>query len=76
MSQNAESTITYEEAVDPGMTAEQNVSSRVRIDRFLASVQNSGYRMAQLATSNSDDALDLEIALRRIAQIACCRPRR
>ena len=59
MSQNAESSITYEDAVNLKMTVEQSVSTRVRIDRFLGSVQNSGYRMAQLATSNSDDALDL-----------------
>ncbi len=45
-----------------GLTvAEQNdcISQQLRIDRFLASVQNSGYRMANLATSNTDDALEL-----------------
>ena len=59
MSQNAESSITLEDVVELEMTTEQSFSTRVRIDRFLASVQNSGYRMAHLATSNSDDALDL-----------------
>jgi len=42
------------------MTSEdKKISQRARIDRFLSSVQNSGYRMAQLATSNRDDALEL-----------------
>jgi len=36
-----------------------NTSQRVRLERFLSSVQNSGYRMAQLATSNIDDAMEL-----------------
>lgn len=36
-----------------------SISQRVRIERFLSSVQNSGYRMAQLATSNTDDAMEL-----------------
>jgi len=40
-------------------THKSNISQRVRIDRFLASVQSSGYRMAHLATSNQDDALEL-----------------
>ncbi len=38
---------------------ESDIQQRIRIDRFLANIQKSGYRMAQLATSNPDDALDL-----------------
>jgi RNA polymerase sigma-70 factor (ECF subfamily) len=36
-----------------------NINQRIRIERFLSSVQSSGYRMAQLATSNTDDAMEL-----------------
>lgn len=36
-----------------------NAKEKLRIERFLSSVQNSGYRMAQLATTNTDDALEL-----------------
>jgi len=51
---------SFEQSADNTMTkVKTNISQRVRIERFLASVQNSGYRMAQLATSNPDDALEL-----------------
>lgn len=50
----------YNETVGLAMAEEQStVSQRVRIDRFLCSVQNSGYRMAHLATSHREDALEL-----------------
>jgi len=41
------------------LTEETVNQRRIRLDRFLASIQGSGYRMAQLATSNKDDALEL-----------------
>ena len=53
---------TYNQDVSTGfdMTDKKSeLSERLRIDRFLSSVQNSGYRMAQLATSSSEDALEL-----------------
>lgn len=52
--------ITYGKTVDLTMVEKQaKISQAVRINRFLSSVQNSGYRMAQLATSDRDDALEL-----------------
>ena len=52
--------ITYGKTVDLTMVEKQaKISQAVRINRFLSSVQNSGYRMALLATSNRDDALEL-----------------
>lgn len=36
-----------------------NAMEKIRLERFLSSVQSAGYRMAQLATSNTDDALEL-----------------
>ena len=60
MSTNVEAETTYHETIGLAVAVEKtNTSQRVRIDRFLSSVQNSGYRMAHLATSNRDDALDL-----------------
>ena len=52
--------ITYGKTVDLTMVEKQaKISQAVRINRFLSSVQNSGYRMALLATSDRDDALEL-----------------
>jgi RNA polymerase sigma-70 factor (ECF subfamily) len=50
----------YDDSFGMTMTAKESpTTQRIRLDRFLASIQNSGYRMAQLATSNTDDALEL-----------------
>ncbi len=60
MQQITEAGLTFDEANE--MTVSDNrstISQKVRIDRFLASVQKSGFRMAFLATSNNDDALEL-----------------
>ncbi|MFT5520692.1 MAG: RNA polymerase sigma-70 factor (ECF subfamily) [Enterobacterales bacterium] len=60
MASNIESTLNFNEASSKNMVdIKSSISQRVRIERFLSSVQNSGYRMAQLATSNTDDAMEL-----------------
>jgi len=60
MSKDVDAGVTYETAIELSMTvAESKAQQRLRIDRFLASVQGAGYRMARLATSNNDDALEL-----------------
>lgn len=41
------------------INVKNNDTERFRMEQFLSSVQNSGYRMAQLATKNTDDALEL-----------------
>ena len=51
--------ISYESNVSSVNKVKNNDIEKIRIERFLSSVQNSGYRMAQLATSNTDDALEL-----------------
>lgn len=47
------------EAVQPSLERGHVDSSAVRLDRFLASVQKRAFRMAQIATRHSDDAIDL-----------------
>ncbi|MFT5451600.1 MAG: RNA polymerase sigma-70 factor (ECF subfamily) [Enterobacterales bacterium] len=60
MVSNTQSTLNFNEASGKDMLdIKSTISQRVRIERFLSSVQNSGYRMAQLATSNTDDAMEL-----------------
>ncbi len=60
MSQNMQIAVLSNETSEFIVTDKQiDINQRIRIDRFLASVQSSGYRMAQLATSNKDDALEL-----------------
>ena len=60
MASYIESTLNFNETSSKNMVdIKSNISQRVRIERFLSSVQSSGYRMAQLATSNTDDAMEL-----------------
>ena len=41
------------------MIEEQSVASPVSMDEFLRSIQKPAYRMAQLSTHNTEDALDI-----------------
>ena len=60
MSKETDAGITYNAAIELLMTApESKAQQELRLDRFLASIQSAGYRMARLATSNNDDALEL-----------------
>ncbi len=57
--------VTYNVAIESAaiecsmIAPESKTKQRLRMDRFLASVQGAGYRMAYLSTSSRDDALEL-----------------
>jgi len=49
----------YDDSSNQGQTGSRTLDNNHALDRFLSSVEKRAYRIAQIATSNSDEAFDI-----------------